>query len=105
MNLKVQKMKKSMLVLILCLICGGVFSGQVGVPIERLEFPIVEGEHWVCVWDEAAGNWYTDFEIYDHSRSYRLQVPAWGKWYWIGLWNATTGEYVYEKWIGHFPTD
>lgn len=105
MTFKVKKMKKLILALIMYVMCGSSFSGQVGLPTERLEIPIVEGSHLVCVWDEAAGEWLGEHEIYDHSRSIRFDVPELGKWYWVGLWDETAGEYVYEKWIGHFPTE
>ena len=103
-NIKVNKVKKLVLALIVCVVCGSSFSGQVGLPVERLELPVLEGSHLLCVWDETAGEWLGEHEVYDNSRSFRFEVPELGKWYWFGLWDEAAGEYVYEKWIGHFPT-
>lgn len=86
-------------------LCGTGFSGQVGLPVEQVEFPEVRGNYLVCVWDEAGDQWFQGFVNYDHSGSYSFQLPEWGKWYWVGLWNESTGEYVYDKWVGHFPTE
>ncbi|HEY5653967.1 MAG TPA: hypothetical protein VIR63_06335 [Pontiella sp.] len=79
------------------------YALQVGLPIERLALPEFEGEHLVCVWDEAAQDWHTAFVTYNHNGSLDFQVPEFGKWYWVGIWNETTGEYAFGKWIGHFP--
>ncbi len=97
-------MKKVFLALLVSVACGTVFSGQVGLPVERIELPDVQGSYLVCIWDETAGQWLQAFETYDLSGSYSFQLPEWSKWYWIGLWNESTGTYIFEKWVGHFPT-
>ncbi|HEY5652881.1 MAG TPA: hypothetical protein VIR63_00730 [Pontiella sp.] len=79
------------------------YAVQVGLPTERLALPKLEGEHLICVWDETAQDWHTTFFSYDHTGSLNFKVPDFGKWYWVGVWNETTGEYVFGKWIGHFP--
>jgi hypothetical protein len=97
------KMKKiTVAVMMLIGVCA--YAGQVGLPEERLALPDVQGDHLVCIWDEAAGSWHTGFTSYNHNGSYSFQVPEWGRWYWIGLWDETNEEYVYGKWIGHFLT-
>ncbi|MEE9368642.1 MAG: hypothetical protein V3V05_07220 [Pontiella sp.] len=98
-------MKKTILASILLVVCANSFSGLVGLPKEKVALPIVQGSHLVCVWDEAAGNWLSGFENYDHTGVYDFQIPEWGTWYWIGLWDEAAGEYVVGKWIGHFKTD
>ena len=80
-------------------------AGTVGVPEEEVALPLVEGSHLVCVWDTTAENWVQDFVDYDNSGSFDLQVPEWGKWYWIGLWDSVNQRYVFGRWIGHFKTD
>jgi hypothetical protein len=97
-------MKKTMLVSILLVLCANAFSGTVGLPLERVALPDVQGNHLVCIWDETAGQWLHGFESYSHAGSYDFQLPEWGNWYWIGLWDEAAGEYVFGKWIGHFPT-
>lgn len=97
-------MKKT-LALILFALCIGAIGGQVGLPTERMAIADVQGSHLVCIWDQTAGNWLQGFEAYDNSGVYEFQVPQWGHWYWIGLWDEAKGEYVYSKWIGHFLTD
>jgi hypothetical protein len=97
------KMKK-IIVAVMVLIGVGAYAGQVGLPLEQLALPEIQGDHLVCIWDEAANSWYTGFTSYDQSGSYNFQVPEWGHWYWIGLWDETNGQYVYGKWIGHFLT-
>ncbi len=97
-------MKKSILASILFIVCLNAFSGVAGLPRERVAIPVVEGSHLVCVWDEGAGEWLGEFEAYDHAGTYEFQLPEWGKWYWVGLWDEATGEYVFGKWIGHFLT-
>ena len=77
-------------------------GGLVGLPLERIALPVVQGSHLVCVWDEAAGDWVKDFESYDETGLYDFQIPATGKWYWVGLWDESRSEYVFGKWIGHF---
>lgn len=97
-------MKKT--VLILVMLAGlTVFAGQVGLPTEQIAFPAVQGNHLVCIWDDAADIWAGPFIPYDQTGSYCFQVPAWDKWYWIGLWDQANGQYVFAKWIGHFKTD
>ncbi len=98
-------MKKLMIVLIACMVCGSALAGEVGLPIERIALPSVTGQYLVCVWDDSAETWHQAFETYDHSGSYEFHVPSWGKWYWVGLWDQTKSEYVFGKWIGHFITE
>ncbi len=98
-------MKKSILAALLLIVCGNAFSGVVGVPAEHVALPVVQGEHLVCIWDETTGAWLQAFESYDHSGSYEFQLPEWGRWYWVGLWDSAAGEYVFGKWIGHFVTE
>lgn len=98
-------MKKT-LALIGFVVCMNAFSGQVGLPREHLALPAVaQGEYQVCIWDEAAGDWLGGFVSYGHEGSFDFNVPEWGRWYWIGLWDVTNEEYVFGKWIGHFKTD
>lgn len=98
-------MKKSILASILFIMCVSSFSGQVGRPTEMIALPAVQGNHLVCIWDETAGQWLQDFESYEHEGTFQFQVPEWGKWYWIGLWDEAAGDYVFGKWVGHFPTE
>ncbi|MDZ8117760.1 hypothetical protein [Pontiella agarivorans] len=98
-------MKKIWITWIAAFFCLQAFTGEIGLPTERLALPAVSGTHLVCVWDDAAQNWMGSFETYDHAGVYEFQVPEWGKWYWIGLWDSSKGEYVYGKWVGHFLTD
>ena len=96
-------MKNTLLALMI--IAGlGAHAGQVSLPVERLAVPDVQGSHLVCIWDEVANDWHTDFTSYDDSGLLSFQLPEWGKWYWIGLWDEQAGEYVFGKWIGHFPS-
>ncbi len=98
-------MKKAIMTLIISTICASAIGGSVGLPTERLALPEVQGTHLVCIWDNDAGVWLGSFDNYDHAGTYEFQVPAWGKWYWIGLWDEQAGEYVFGKWIGHFITE
>ena len=96
-------MKKNILALMMCLgVCA--FPGQVGLPTENMALPDLQGDYLVCIWDETAHDWHSGFASYDHKGSISIQVPELGKWYWVGLWDQQTGEYVYGKWIGHFVT-
>jgi hypothetical protein len=76
---------------------------NVGLPTEILAVNSADGD-LICIWDYFAQDWLREHENYDHSGSYRFTVPSWNKWYWIGLWDAENGEYVYSKWVGHFVT-
>lgn len=98
-------MRKSILASILLVVWSNAFGGTVELPVERLALPDVQGVHLVCVWDDTAGVWLGAHKAYDHSGVYEFKLPAWGKWYWVGLWDQAAGEYVYGKWVGHFPTD
>lgn len=98
-------MKKSIVAIIMFAVCLTTFAGQVGLPSERIALPSLQGSHLVCIWDQTANNWYTSFSTYDHSGVITFQVPAWGRWYWIGLWDEANEKYVFSKWIGHFITD
>lgn len=98
-------MKKYILLLIAMMCCGSAFSGTVSKPIEKVALPVVSGNHLVCIWDEAAGQWYQEFVSYDHAGTFTFNIPSWGKWYWIGLWDESTEQYVFGKWIGHFITN
>jgi hypothetical protein len=92
------KMKKVLFFVSLIVVCCNAWSGQLGLPEEQIALPAVEGEYLVCVWDEASQQWF-------HSGVFTFQLPQWGNWYWIGLWDAVSEEYVFGKWIGHFKTD
>lgn len=97
-------MKKT--VYILTVIIGmSVYAGNVSLPEERLALPEVQGKHLICVWDETANDWYAAFTKYDHSGQLSFQVPEWGKWYWVGLWDEEAGEFVFKKWVGHFVSE
>lgn len=95
----------SLVMLVMLVMCGNVWCGQLGLPREQIALPAVQGNHLICIWDETAEQWYQVHQSYDHSGSYTFELPEWGKWYWIGLWDEASGEYVYGKWIGHFLTD
>ncbi|MEI6892438.1 MAG: hypothetical protein V5783_09730 [Pontiella sp.] len=95
---------KKILALIIFALCVGANAGYVGLPTERMAIEDLEGDHLVCIWDQSEGEWISR-ESYDHSGVYEFDVPAWGQWYWIGLWDEAANEYAYTKWIGHFPTD
>ncbi len=97
-------MKKA-IAMIMFALCFGAIGGEVGLPTERLAIVDVEGSHLVCIWDQTAGTWLQDFETYDNSGVYEFEVPQWGHWYWVGIWDEASGEYVFSKWIGHFLTD
>jgi hypothetical protein len=99
------KMKKTILALILLVVGANSFSGEIGLPREVVALPVVQGGHLVCIWDETAGVWLRDFESYNHDGVYDFQLPEWGKWFWIGLWDQSAGEYVFGKWVGHFPAE
>jgi hypothetical protein len=98
-------MKIKIWAIIMFAVCATAIAGQVGLPTERIALPAVQGSHLVCIWDQTAGHWYTAFAAYDNKGEITFQVPAWGKWYWIGLWDETNQKYVFGKWIGHFITD
>jgi len=99
-------MKKTILALLIGLsACAGAFAGQVKLPTEHIVLPAVQGDYLICIWDESANDWAGAFASYDHAGSVDFQVPAWGKWYWIGLWDVAGEQYVFGKWIGHFITD
>ncbi len=99
-------MKKEIILSALFLLCATqAMSGSVELPLERLALPVVQGNHLVCVWDDAGQTWLQGFESYSHAGTYEFQLPSWNKWYWVGLWDETQGEYVFGKWIGHFPTE
>lgn len=98
-------MNRTFLALIILALGVNSFSNEVGLPREVVALPVVEGNHLICIWDDAAGDWLTEFESYGHEGVYDFQVPEWGKWYWIGLWDSSIGDYVYGKWIGHFPVE
>lgn len=94
-------MKKMILVLMM-LLGASAYAGQIALPVEHLALPELQGDYLVCIWDETANGWYTDFASYDQKGSISFQVPEWGKWYWVGLWDNVNGRYVFGKWIGHF---
>lgn len=98
-------MKKTFIAIALLLICGHVWGGELGLPEEQIALPAVQGNYLVCVWDENSGQWLQGFEVYDHAGAYDFQIPSWDRWYWIGLWDASSKQYVFGKWIGHFLTN
>ena len=98
-------MKKALLSMMICAACSSVWSGQVGLPVEQIALPAVQGEYLVCLWDEASQSWVQAHQTYDLSGSFSFQLPSWGRWYWIGLWDSVNEEYVFGKWIGHFITE
>ncbi len=97
-------MKKLIIGIIALVVCGNVIAGEVGLPVEKIALPAVSGNHLVCIWDETEQTWLQSFSSYDQTGSYSFQVPTWGRWYWIGLWDEAKGQYVFGKWIGHFKT-
>jgi len=97
-------MKKTIILMIMLAVSGTVWSGQIGLPVEQIALPDVQGSHLVCIWNESAGTWLQAHQSYDQSGAFTFQLPEWGKWYWIGLWDQSSGRYVFGKWIGHFLT-
>ena len=97
-------MKKTFISLILLLICGRVWGGELGLPEEQIALPAVQGDFLVCIWDDYSEDWVHGHLTYDHSGSFNFQLPSWEKWYWIGLWDPNSQQYVFGKWIGHFLT-
>jgi hypothetical protein len=77
------------------------FPNGVGLPMEHIALPIVPTQHFICIWDHTAQRWLGYFP-YNNSGYYDFQVPAWGRWYWIGLWDQSAAEYVFSLWVGHF---
>lgn len=98
-------MKKTILALMLLIFCGTAFSGNVGLPAERIALPELQGNYQVCIWDNTAGAWLTTSEQYDHSGTYSFQLPEWNQWYWVGLWDSSTESYAFGKWVGNFITE
>lgn len=82
-----------------------VLAGSSGMPVEKMALPVMDANCLVCVWDEETGSWAKGHQTYDNSGTFSLQIPQWGRWYWIGLWNTQTKQYVFGKWVGHFKTD
>lgn len=76
----------------------------VGLPLETIALPEVTGDHQIVIWSHE-GQQVLGSHPYDLSGTYSYQVPAWDRWYWLGLWSVDAEEYVYEKWIGHFLSD
>lgn len=97
-------MKKSILTIMMFIVLGA-YAGQIALPEERIAIPALEGTHLVCIWDEAANDWHAEFATYDHSGAVSFNLPEWGKWYWVGLWDEQAEEYVFGKWIGHFISE
>ncbi|VGO21241.1 hypothetical protein [Pontiella sulfatireligans] len=89
------------------LILAGIstHAGTVGLPLERMSIPAVTGDYSICIWDDSASDWYTEFAPYDGSGFFNFQVPEWDNWYWIGLWDAKSESYIFGKWIGHFKVN
>ena len=98
-------MKKAIMLLVMFIACNNVWSGQIGLPDEQIALPAVQGSHLVCIWDESAGQWLQSHQTYDQSGIYSFKLPAWGRWYWVGLWDQSNGQYVFGKWVGHFLTN
>ena len=95
-------MKKTIIAFALFISCGAAFSGNVGLPSVRISLPALEGTYQVCIWDKTAGVWLTTSEKYDHSGAFDFLLPEWDKWYWVGLWEASSDSYVFGKWVGNF---
>ena len=92
-------------ILLLCSL--SVMAGSLGLPVEHvamgtahLDNPNVQ--HLVCIWDNSAQTWLQDHLVYDHSGVYAFQVPEWDQWFWIGLWDTQSREYVFGTWVGQF---
>lgn len=98
-------MKKTIFILLTAMIGLGVYAGSISLPEERLALPDVQGSHLICIWDESANDWHATFTSYDHSGLLSFQLPEWGKWYWVGLWDEQTSEFVFGKWVGHFVSE
>ena len=78
---------------------------KVGLPIERIGIPNIDTTkvYLACIWVDAPTYGWWSIDPYSVAEgSYDFQVPSWNRWYWFGLWDVAKGEYVYEKWIGHF---
>lgn len=75
-------------------------SGCVGLPTERIVMPPVEGPHTIMIYDSADKQFVLAKE-YDGSGIVSFDVPKWGRWYKLGLYDAGD-ECVFTKWIGHF---
>ena len=98
-------MKQFLIILVVGLAVFSARAGVVGLPKERIILPAKTGSYMVRVWDGSKEEWLGDFQNLSGFRYYDFQYPEWGKSYWIGLWNAGTGEFVFGKWVGQHKTD
>ena len=96
-------MKNLMVVLLLFLSAGNMFAGKVGLPVEHIAVPALGGDLLLYAWDDAAQAWIQLAAPYDPaSGSIDFQVPARGRWYWVGLWDLQQDRFVFGTWVGHF---
>ena len=101
-------MKKLTVVLMLFYAALHAQAGTVGLPVERIILPSKASNFnfSVRVWDYANGAWLGEtVPLARGVRHYDFQYPEWGKMYWVGLWNADTGQFVFGKTVGQYKTD
>ncbi len=117
--------KLGYIALLLALACGAFAASvdEVELPTETIAMPLVSGEATIRVWNQDADEWMDMSEygvtddygvVYTGAISFDFKVPAWGdadaeldqlRWFWVGVWDYSVGDYVFGRWISHQRTD
>ncbi len=97
-------MKKIWMVLTVLAIACLAQAGTVSLPTEHIAIPLVEGNATIKVWDYEAQQWIFT-ETSEQPTKFEFDVPAWDKWYWVGVKDLATGKFVLGLWIVHERTD
>ncbi len=118
--------KRITIALLLALACGALAQDKVELPTETIAMPLVSGEATIRVWNQDAQDWMNPEEykasedviddygvVYTGSVSFDFEVPEWGdadaevdelRWFWVGVWDYSVGDYVFGRWISHQRT-
>jgi len=76
-------------------------DAQVGNPTDRLTVPPVSGWVAVVVWDETAKQ-YIYNQAFFQPTVVEYTSTLNNRWYWIGVWDYNTSQYVKSAWFVHF---
>jgi hypothetical protein len=83
-----------------------VLQAEVGPqrPLDIVFLPDTESLLTLRLYDLNAGRYIQEENGVTAGSQYELRVPAWDRWYWIGVWMETTDRFIWGQWIGHFRT-
>ncbi|MCF7837803.1 MAG: choice-of-anchor D domain-containing protein [Candidatus Marinimicrobia bacterium] len=76
----------------------------IGRPRERLLLPASDNRLILRLYCPADAAYIAEVAGLPGGTFYDLDLPAWNRWYWAGVWDAAENRLLGSVWLGHFRT-